>query len=63
MQQIGEFDSSGEPLDEMERQTILRIEETEALIEQNRRLIERFRELLGSAPDLPAASGKADSRT
>ncbi|PBC06444.1 hypothetical protein [Mesorhizobium sp. WSM3859] len=59
MQQIGESNSSVQPLDDMEQQTMIRIEEAEELIEQNRRLIERSREILASAPELPAGPGKA----
>ncbi|RUX26196.1 hypothetical protein EOA23_19065 [Mesorhizobium sp. M2A.F.Ca.ET.042.01.1.1] len=63
MQQIGESNSPVQPLDEMEQQTIMRIEEAEEFIEENRRLIKRSREILASAPELPAASGKAKQRT
>jgi hypothetical protein len=50
MQEISESKSPLSNLDERERQSLTRIKEAEDLIEQNRRLIERSRDILASVP-------------
>lgn len=54
MQQISECKSPLSHLDERERQSLIRIKEAEDLIEQNRRLIERSRDILAGTDSAAA---------
>lgn len=49
MQQINDTKKLVKQFDERERQSLIRIKETQELIEQNRRLTKRSREILAHA--------------
>lgn len=58
MQQINDTKKLVKHFDERERQSLIRIKETQELIEQNRRLTKRSREILARASELAAALGR-----
>ncbi|WP_378922674.1 hypothetical protein [Mesorhizobium kowhaii] len=58
MQQINETEKLVGRFDERERQSLIRIKETQELIEQNRRLTKNAREIIASASELAAAVGR-----
>ncbi|TIT11506.1 MAG: hypothetical protein E5W85_16910 [Mesorhizobium sp.] len=60
MQQINDTKKLLKQLDERERQSLIRIKETQELIEQNRRLT---RGILARASQLAAALGRTNDRT
>ncbi|WP_143748342.1 hypothetical protein [Mesorhizobium carmichaelinearum] len=49
MQQINDTEKLVTPFDERERQALIRIKETQELIEQNRRLTKNVREVIARA--------------
>ncbi|RWC25961.1 hypothetical protein [Mesorhizobium sp.] len=62
MQQINDTKKLVKQLDERARQSLIRIKETEELIEQNRRLTKRSRGILARASVLAAALGRTNDR-
>ncbi|UCI10484.1 hypothetical protein [Mesorhizobium sp. B1-1-8] len=60
MQQVNDTKKLVEQLDERERQSLIRIKQTQELIEQNRRLTKRSREILVHASELAAAPGRTN---
>ena len=63
MQQINDTKKLLKQLDERERQSLIRIKETQELIEQNRRLTKGSRGILARASQLAAALGRTNDRT
>ncbi|MFC3323143.1 hypothetical protein [Mesorhizobium cantuariense] len=64
MQQIDDTKKLVNDLNDRERQSLIRIKETQELIQLNRRLIARSHEILSSAaPEMAAILGRANSRT
>ncbi|RWC22424.1 MAG: hypothetical protein E5W53_02485 [Mesorhizobium sp.] len=62
MQHINDAKKLVKQLDERARQSLIRIKETEELIEQNHRLTKRSRGILARAPVLAAALGRTNDR-
>ncbi|WP_353644236.1 hypothetical protein [Mesorhizobium sp. WSM2239] len=63
MLQINDTKKLVEQFEERERQSLIRIKATQELIEQNRRLIRRSREIRARASELAAALGRTNDRT
>lgn len=63
MLQINDTKKLVKQFEERERQSLIRIKETQELIEQNRRLTKRSREIRALASELAAALGRTNDRT